>query len=220
MSDADNLEIKKRARRRLVGAAALALAAAIILPLMMEQEPAPGSPDIQVTIPDRDTPAGSARAPGNGGGAAADAGLAPAPVEEPPQPATTEPARPQAATSPAAVAETAPKVPAATPTPAKPAQSEDEAARVRALLEGKPASSNPALAAGKESFVIQIGAFGDAGKAAAISSELKQAGFSAYTEKAGTVTRVRVGPFSSREDAEKAAAKLKAQGRNAVLTPR
>lgn len=220
MSDADNLEIKKRARRRLVGAAALALAAAIILPMMMEQEPAPGSPDIQVTIPDRDAPAGAARAAGNSGAPAADAGVAPAPVEEPPQPATTEAVRPQIATPPAVAAETAPKAPVTTPAPAKPAQSEDEAARVRALLEGKPATGNPAVAAGRESFVIQIGAFGDAGKAAAISSELKQAGFSAYTEKAGTVTRVRVGPFSSREDAEKAAAKLKAQGRNAVLTPR
>ncbi|HHW63868.1 MAG TPA: SPOR domain-containing protein, partial [Rhodocyclaceae bacterium] len=34
MSDAENLEIKKRARRRLVGAVALALLAAVVLPMV------------------------------------------------------------------------------------------------------------------------------------------------------------------------------------------
>ena len=53
MSDAEHLEIKKRARRRLVGAIALALLAAIVLPVMMEQEPRPTTADIQITIPDR-----------------------------------------------------------------------------------------------------------------------------------------------------------------------
>lgn len=53
MSDAESLEIKKRARRRLVGAVALALLAAVLLPLMMEQEPHSGSGDIQISIPPR-----------------------------------------------------------------------------------------------------------------------------------------------------------------------
>jgi DedD protein len=46
VSEADNLDIKKRARRRLVGAAALALLAAIVLPMMMDQEPRSASQDI------------------------------------------------------------------------------------------------------------------------------------------------------------------------------
>ena len=54
MSDAENLDIKKRARRRLVGAVALALLAAVVLPMIMEQEPHPAVQDIQITIPERD----------------------------------------------------------------------------------------------------------------------------------------------------------------------
>ncbi len=47
---------KKRARRRLVGAAALCLAAAIALPLLFDAEPRQRPADIQVDIPSRDTP--------------------------------------------------------------------------------------------------------------------------------------------------------------------
>lgn len=54
MSDAENLDIKKRARRRLVGAVALALLAAVVLPMIMEQEPHPAVQDIQITIPERE----------------------------------------------------------------------------------------------------------------------------------------------------------------------
>lgn len=213
MSDADNLEIKKRARRRLVGAAALALTAAIVLPMMMEQEPAPSSPDIQVTIPDRDSPSASGRPDSDA--RTPDAALPPAPVEEPPQPGVAE-----APSRPAPGAAEAPRA----ASPASPRNAGDEEARVRALLDGKPPASAAAPAtpapAAKEGYVLQIGAFGDPAKAGSISSELKQAGFSAYTEKAGAMTRVRVGPFASRDEAEKVAARLKAQGRNVVLTPR
>jgi DedD protein len=51
-----HLELKKRARRRLVGATALALLAAIVLPMVMDQEPKRANPEIQVRIPSRDTP--------------------------------------------------------------------------------------------------------------------------------------------------------------------
>ena len=48
MSDAENLDIKKRARRRLVGAVALALLAAVVLPMIREQEPHPAVQDIHL----------------------------------------------------------------------------------------------------------------------------------------------------------------------------
>ena len=44
-------ELKRKARRRLVGAIVLALAAAIILPLLLEQEPKPLGDDVSVQIP-------------------------------------------------------------------------------------------------------------------------------------------------------------------------
>lgn len=209
MSDADNLEIKKRARRRLVGAAALALLAAIVLPMAMDQEPQLPSQDIQISIPDRDATATQARpiAP-SPAVVASEPDVTPAPIEQAPSIA------PPPTASPAPVAE----APAEPPKPApSPSREEDEAARVKALLSG---AALPAQEAAPESFVIQVGAFSDEAKASALAAELKKKGFAAYTEKAGKVTRVRVGPLPARSDAEKLAAKLRAQGHNAVLAAR
>ncbi len=44
-------ELRKKARRRLVGAIVLALAAAVILPLLLEKEPKPLGDDVSVQIP-------------------------------------------------------------------------------------------------------------------------------------------------------------------------
>lgn len=50
------LEFKKRARRRLVGAVALALTGAVVLPLVMEGEPRQSNHSIQMRIPGQDAP--------------------------------------------------------------------------------------------------------------------------------------------------------------------
>lgn len=228
VSDADDLEIKKRARRRLVGAAALALLAAVVLPVMMDQEPSPAVQDIQVTIPDRDAVPALPR-PSTPAEAPAPA-LPPVPEEEAPRsapppasPQAVEPAQPapEAAEArkpdakPAPKAELKPEPKAAAAAEARaPAGDDAEAARVRAILGGKEV---PARA---EVFVLQVGAFGDAAKAAQIAAELKKQGFAAYTEKAGSVTRVRVGPVADRDAGEKLAARLQAAGHDAVLTAR
>ena len=44
-------DLKRRARRRLVGAVVLALAAAVILPLLLESDPKPLSDDVSIQIP-------------------------------------------------------------------------------------------------------------------------------------------------------------------------
>src|SRR4030095_8195695 len=44
-------ELKRRARRRLVGAIVLALAAAVILPLLLAKDPKPRGDDVSVQIP-------------------------------------------------------------------------------------------------------------------------------------------------------------------------
>lgn len=55
MADNDSqVDLKKRARRRLVGSAALAMAAAIVLPMVMEHEPRTPSPDVQIRIPSQE----------------------------------------------------------------------------------------------------------------------------------------------------------------------
>jgi hypothetical protein len=43
-------ELKRRARRRLVGAIVLALAAAVILPLLLESDPKPLGDDVSIQI--------------------------------------------------------------------------------------------------------------------------------------------------------------------------
>lgn len=243
MTDNDNLELKKRSRRRLVGAAALALLAAIVLPMVMDQEPGSPTQDIHVSIPDRDAENMAARPIAGRAATPAEPQVAPPPVEQAPGPATApDPAVPitpnaSSATAPSAPAASAPVPPVIRPpassaagtstteeaggkpapsTPPAPAVAKDEAARVRALLEGQAS----AAAAPRESYVVQVGAFGEAAKAASLSSELKSRGFAAYTEKAGSVTRVRVGPFANKEQAEKAAERLRANGLNGVVAAR
>lgn len=216
MSEADNLDIKKRARRRLVGAIALALLAAIVLPLMMEQEPHQSSEDIQISIPDRGETA-SGRPLAAAGEGAQTAEIAPAPEEEAPSAAAAAPApapTPVPTPPPAAKAGSAPALEAAAPKSDAKAAAGNEEARARAALEGRV----PPPRAG--SFVLQIGAFGDAAVAARVAADLKAKGFAAYTEKSGKFTRVRVGPVSGREAADRIAARLKDAGHNAVVSAR
>lgn len=102
----------------------------------------------------------------------------------------------------------------------------DEAARVRALLEGGAASSvaNTSAAAGPTDaarFIVQVGAFADADKAREVRAKLEHAGLKTYTQvldtKDGKRTRVRVGPFASRAEADKAAARIHGLGLSASV---
>lgn len=106
---------------------------------------------------------------------------------------------------------------------AKPADKKaDDAARARALLEGKP---DPAKSAEKKSgkFVIQVAALATREKIDEVQGKLKAGGIKSYTEKVATQlgdrTRIRVGPFSSKEEADKAKAKILKLGLNATLLP-
>ena len=115
------------------------------------------------------------------------------------------------------------------PTEAKAALSED-GARARALLEGKVVNSatatqsKPAAAAEETSrFVIQVGAFADASKAREVRQKLENAGLKTYISVTKTAegerTRVRVGPFATRADADRAASRVKSLSLTAsVLT--
>ena len=68
-----------------------------------------------------------------------------------------------------------------------------------------------------------MGAFAEESKAAEVRAKLQMAGVPAYTQTvktaSGSRVRVRVGPFNSKDDAERAAAKVKAQGLPASLLP-
>ncbi|THU04031.1 SPOR domain-containing protein [Lampropedia puyangensis] len=116
-----------------------------------------------------------------------------------------------AATTPAAVV---PPPPPAKPVPARSASS-DEAARAKALLEGRPVEATTAANRSDEGrFIVQIGAFSDEAKVREIRQKLEGAGLKTYTQViqtgSGRATRVRVGPFANRAEADRAAERVKA----------
>lgn len=179
--------LRRRGRRRLVGAIALVLLAAIILPMVFDPEPKPSAPPVSVRIPGED-----------------DASFAPKvtpKLQTPPSAAVPIPA-PLAGSSeapkPAAKAAETP-VPAVVEQPAAPQAAPPHA------------PSTPAA----EQFVVQVGAFADP---AGVIEKLKAARLPYYKEPVavakGQVTRVRVGPYATREAAEEAQRQLKRLGLN------
>ena len=84
-----------------------------------------------------------------------------------------------------------------------------DAAKAKALLDGKDvAKSSEAVRS-----VVQVGAFAEAAKAKEARAKLEHAGLKTYTQevetKEGKRIRVRVGPFASKEEADKAAEKIR-----------
>ncbi|MDO5290995.1 MAG: SPOR domain-containing protein, partial [Pseudomonadota bacterium] len=100
----------------------------------------------------------------------------------------------------------------------------EEAARARALLEGRGNGNNAASTAAssdKGRFIVQVGAFNDDAAVREARQKAERAGVKTYTQvvqtASGPRTRVRVGPFSTRAEAEKAAATLKKAGLNGAI---
>jgi DedD protein len=208
--------MRRRARHRLIGAAVLVLIGVIGFPLLFDTQPRPISVDIPIEIPDRNkvkplaAPAPPAtQSPVVSGPVT----VAPTPAAPPeklavaPQAAPAVPAPEAPVPRPEAKPEPEPE-PSAVPKPA----SKTEGARAKALLEGKPlqvAAATPA----EGRFVVQVGAFADPAKARAARLKAERAGLKTYTHEANTKdgkrVRVRVGPFGTRAEADKAANKLK-----------
>jgi DedD protein len=99
----------------------------------------------------------------------------------------------------------------------------DEAARPKALLEGRepPAPAQAASASVAGRYVVQVGAFAEAGRAQEVRGKLERAGLKTYTHvadtKDGRRIRVRVGPFADKTEAANAAAKIKQLDLSAVI---
>jgi DedD protein len=197
----EELQLKRRARRRLIGAIVLVTAMVVVLPMVLDTEPGPVTQEITVRIPSTDTEAFTTK-------------VAPPPT---PRKAETKAARPQPEVKTAAAPEPAtekPK-PAVTPETAKPAKA-----------PAKPAAktAKPASKSSGGQFVVQVIALADAEKAQRMQQQIAAAGIKSYTEIVktvkGDVTRVRAGPYPTREAAEKARDQLKALGMNGNVTTR
>ena len=93
------------------------------------------------------------------------------------------------------------------PPPAAPPKPSAEAARAQALLEGAGAPGR---------YVVQVGAFAEEKSAREARLKVERLGLKTYTQVVdtggGKRIRVRVGPYPSRDEADRAAGKLKSAG--------
>jgi len=234
---------RTRARQRLIGAAVLVVIGIIGFPLVFETQPRPIPVDIPIEVPRKEgAPAlvmPAARPPAANTSASAvpaasvaaapsdvitesrdEAGreLAPATAAAASAAASKPETKPAAKPPAVALAESKPETKPETKPEAKPAVASGEGARARALLEGKPTAS---AAADSGRFIVQVGAFADAGAARETRLKVEKLGMKTYTQVASTASgnriRVRVGPFGTRDEADRAMAKAKGAGLSAVV---
>ena len=240
---------RTRARQRLIGAVVLVGIGVIGFPLVFETQPRPIPVDIPIEIPRKEgAPAlvmPQARGPAVTAGAdraSEPAAATPAAAAEPGAATRDdvitegreEAGREAIAASRSAVggAQRTASAPATKPAPTGPAVGQTgqkpvesgspaigaDGARAKALLEGK----EPSVAAAPR-FVVQVGAFADATAAREVRLKVEKLGLKTYTQvtetASGSRIRVRVGPFATRGEADKAQARARSAGlAAAVLT--
>lgn len=192
--------------------------------------PPAAAPPAAVVNPPADAPAEPASAAATAPRASA-APQRPASVASPPTSVVTERAGEQGreVAPPAAASQQAAAKPSVTPasrsaTPASaparpppPARS-DDGARAQAILEGLPLPALPPSTAASAAarVVVQVGAYTDGERLRDVRARVEKLGYKTYTQVVEADgqrrTRVRVGPFASKSDADKVAAKIKAAG--------
>lgn len=191
----DELNLRRKARRRLIGAIALTLAVVVILPMVLESQPKPTGQDIDLRIP----------APDKAGEFVPAVALSEVPVALSVS-AVLPVSEVVAASAVAAVSE--PVAASAVASVAAP-KAEPRAA------ESKPAAQAVSDTARKDkavTYAAQVGAYSNPNTAKQELDKLKGWGFKAYTEKAGNKIRVRVGPYEERAKAEKVIKMLEKHG--------
>lgn len=229
---ADDVQVLRvRARRRLIGAAVLVAAGVVGFPLIFETQPRPIPVDLPIEIPRKETvpplavptreplaqqtepastpeptPAVEAPVPAEA------RKVAEKPVEKPAE----KPVERAVEKPPVKVAEKPADKPVEKPAD-KPKAHANDGARAQALLEGKDTA--PAAAR----YIVQVGAYGENKAAQEVRAKVEKLGLKTYAQAVDTAdgrrVRVRLGPFASRDEAERAAAKLKGAGLpGAILT--
>ena len=222
MSDSSDvhLQLKKRARRRLIGAIAIAGLAAVVLPMVMDEEPKQQIQDVQIVIPGQDQ---APFAPKVGRAATAKA-VAPAAVEAP----ASKPAEKPAEKAVDKAAEKPAEKPAEKKTEKAPEKAPEKAARVDPpppKPADKPAAKTTDIKAHDNGqYLILIGAFSNPANVKQLQTKIGELGIKVITEPLdspeGKKTRVRAGPFASREAADKALDKMKRIGVGGVVAAR
>ncbi|MBK8324594.1 MAG: SPOR domain-containing protein [Betaproteobacteria bacterium] len=214
---AEQAEVRRKGRQRLVGAVVLALLAVVFVPMALDPEPRRDRAEPALAIPSKNAPPASVVP-------------SPAPAVVPAQPAAPTPASDSKPAEPPPADAAKPE-----PAPAKPVETaavkvvEPKAAELRASPPAtKPASAPVARAESAtvpklEGFAVQVGAFREDAKLQDARGKLKAARIAHYTERiaveGGTLTRLRAGPYPTREAAEKAAAAAKKAGIEGRVVP-
>ncbi|MFN9031163.1 MAG: SPOR domain-containing protein [Betaproteobacteria bacterium] len=237
-------DLRVRARRRLIGAAALLLAVVVLVPMVLDPAPRPVSDAVPIDIPSERSPftarlalppvpePGSApMPPPDVGPVSDDKGEAPAKSDETnqskaegksePRSAIADdrkaPAKAEAKTESRLEVKADPKADSkanSKPDAKTDAKMAAEAQRARDLLEGKAADK-------KARYAVQAAALSSETAAKDLSTRLSKAGLAPYTEQVQTPDgprwRVRLGPYATREEAEKVRVRLRALDMNATL---
>jgi DedD protein len=197
-------EIRRRGRQRLIGAVALVAILVVFVPMVLDSEPRPQRPDNQLAIPSK-TDAPPLPAPPK---------AAPAPV-----PAKVDAPAPKATENP-------PKVASVDTAPAKGATPESNVLQPRppkSAERASPPPPEPAAPPKLVGFAVQVGAFRDEAKLAQARQRVVGAKIPHYTERleaqGGPLTRLRAGPFPTREAAESALAALKLAAVDGKVVP-
>jgi DedD protein len=210
---------RTRARQRLVGSLVLLIAGVLAFPLLFETEPRPLAMNTPMKLPQRDS--GVVRTAPVSAASPPVAIVAPLPADVGAEQPSTE------APTVSAVAAAAPppvQVPLSSPesrSELKPEFKAAPAVPAPSVPAPGPALPQPATAVIEGRFVVQVGAFSDARTLREARQKVEGLGLKTYTQvidtAAGQRTRVRVGPFASRADAEAAAKTIKGGGLPAAI---
>jgi DedD protein len=195
----EQIEIRRKGRQRLIGAIMLVLLLVVFVPMLLDPEPRQQRPEPVLAIPPKQSP--------------------------PPLPAPSRPAPAAPQSSPPAVG-----VPASPATPESPGKAPPAVAAPAPVVKGNapaakaaPPESKTAGVPRLEGFAVQVGAFKDEAKLAQAREKLAAARISHYIERlttgSGELTRLRAGPFPTREAAEKAAADVTRAGLEGQVVP-
>jgi DedD protein len=161
----ETMEIRRRGRRRLVGAIAIVVLLVVFVPMILDSEPHRAANEPSTVIPPRDN----------------------APPLPPPSKAQPKPA----------------------PTPAP-----------AVVTPAEPPKAAAAAAPKRQGFAVQVGAFRDEETLRQARARLDQASIAHYTEQVpGGLTRLRAGPFPTREAAEQARVTLKLSALEGQVVP-
>jgi DedD protein len=185
--------LRRQARHRLIGATVLVLLAVTGFPLVFDTKPREVAADIRIDMPDKDA-VRSSQAP------TPPPSVVSAPVPVPDADVPTE----QKATDSVSKAVVPPSV---MPEKAPQALTKEED------VSPKPDPNSEKSGDSAPRFIVQVGAFAEEKKSIEVRSKLEKAGIKTYTHiaqtKEGKRIRVRVGPYATKEEAQKTADKIK-----------